>query len=87
MVEIADHRATWDKANTDILVSVTFEDLEDDTGVVCSASTPRLSRLQVVSPEFFTRKAHVELRQPATVAAALRNELVSPLCIRYGEAK
>jgi TonB family protein len=82
MVEIADQRATdtvplpdikflTPTVNTDTLVSVKFEDLEDDTAVVGSASSPRLSRVQMARPEFFARKVGVKLRQPATVVLAI----------------
>jgi TonB family protein len=83
MVEIANQDTTSDTVplpdiklitpsiNTDALKSVRFEDLEDNMGVMGSASSPRLSRLQVASPEFFAGKAGIQLHEPTTVVLAI----------------
>ena len=81
LIEIADQSAAWDTVplpdiqlvtptlDADSLKVVSFEDPEDDAGVVGSASSPRLSRLQYVRPEFFARKAGVQ--RPQTVVLAV----------------
>jgi len=80
LVEIADQSATWDTVplpdiqlvtptlDADSLKIVSFEDPEEDSGVVGSASSPRLSRLQYVRPEFFARKVGVRLPQTVVLA-------------------
>jgi TonB family protein len=81
LIEVADQSATWDTVSlpdiqlvtptldADSLKIVSFEDPEEDSGVVGSASSPRLSRVQSVRPEFFARKAGVQ--RPQTVVLAV----------------
>jgi TonB family protein len=59
------------KLTTDALEVVNFDDSEDESTVVGSASAPRLSRLQTVSPEVFARNAGVVPGHPATVVLVI----------------
>jgi TonB family protein len=56
---------------TDALEVVNFDDSEDESAIVGSASAPRLSRLQTVSSAAFARNAGVVPGHPATVVLAI----------------
>jgi len=83
VLEVLDQRATWDtsplpdiqlttpKLDEASLVAVNFEDPEDNAAVVGSASSPRLSRVQWVTPAVVAQKSGVVLRQPETVVLAI----------------
>jgi len=83
LIEVMDQRATWDtsplpdiklatpKLDQESLVAVNFEDSEDNAAVVGSASSPRLSRVQLVTPELVAHKNGVALKKPETVVLAI----------------
>jgi len=53
------------------LVVVSFEDPEDNAVVLGSVSSPRLSRVQTITPQLIARKNGLVLRQPQTVVLAV----------------